>query len=94
MIKSKKLCKTKCLIRRVNKVKIDVKEPEFSDYYEEENDQVNDMSQQMYSDKYTRVQAAVRVRPFIETEVGFNEGISIPSPDTIKISDFTKEVEK
>jgi len=59
--------------KKGKKVKIVEKEPEFSDYYEEENDRVNDMEKQMYSDKYTRVQAAVRVRPFIETEVGFNE---------------------
>jgi hypothetical protein len=68
--------------------------PTFSDYYDEQKDLVEDMSQQMYSDKVSRLRASIRVRPFIGNEIGFDEWIAIPAPDKIWISDFSKSIER
>ena len=52
------------------------------------------MQGQMYTATTTRVKAAIRVRPFLESEVGIDEWISFPSHDKISVSDFTKTVDK
>lgn len=94
LLKLQKIDSGKKTKRGKKQPKIEEEEATFSEYFEEQNDLVEDMSQQMYSDKVNRVRASVRVRPFIGTEIGFDECISVPSPDKIMISDFTKTIEK
>lgn len=95
LLKLVKMEKSKPLNGKASKnKKFDESEVGFDDYFDEQNDIVDDMSDQMYPRTSNRVQAAIRVRPFVNTEVGFEECISFPSENQILISDFTKNIQK